>query len=445
MQKLMLQSKMVNFIRQHQMATDQDKILVGVSGGIDSMVLLNLLARAGYNVGVAHCNFSLRGEESDTDEQFVRHHCLMSGIPFHSITFDTKQFAKENKLSIQVAARKLRYEYFEELCREHKYTRIAIAHNLNDSVETLLLNLTRGTGLKGLTGIKPVNDKIIRPLLFATRTQIEAFAKQHEISYRDDSSNATVKYKRNFIRHKVMPLLRELNPAADVTIYQTANRLLMAQGLVENQLNQIRQNLVKEEDDRITIDIAKLISQPAANLFLTDFLMKYSFSPASAAEVYQLTGCSAGSRVESETHVVYRDRNSLILLPKLQFINHEVEVNADVTFIDFPVKLKFEIIDVNQAKPLEKSHLVANIDFDKLRFPLTVRLWKPGDRFIPFGMKGFKKVSDFLIDAKVPLADKKRVFVLTSANEIIWVIGQRIDNRFRVDEKTRNIFRMVVA
>lgn len=208
----MLQSRLVDYIRMHQMATDQDKILVGVSGGIDSMVLLHLLTHAGFSVGVAHCNFSLRGEESDADEQFVRYHCLMNGIPVHSIKFDTLEYANENGLSIQVAARELRYAYFDEICKEHKYTRIAIAHNLNDSVETVMLNLCRGTGLRGLTGIKPINGNIIRPLLFATRNQIEEYATLHKISYREDSSNATIKYKRNFIRHKINAFATGVKP-----------------------------------------------------------------------------------------------------------------------------------------------------------------------------------------------------------------------------------------
>jgi tRNA(Ile)-lysidine synthase len=437
----MLQSRLVDYIRMHQMATDQDKILVGVSGGIDSMVLLHLLTHAGFSVGVAHCNFSLRGEESDADEQFVRYHCLMNGIPVHSIKFDTLEYANENGLSIQVAARELRYAYFDEICKEHKYTRIAIAHNLNDSVETVLINLTRGTGLKGLSGIKPINGNIIRPLLFATRNQIEEYATLHKISYREDSSNATIKYKRNFIRHKVMPLLRELNPSADISIYQTSQHLYEAQLLVERQLLHIRKEIVHEDRGVVYLDIQKLKSEPAANLFLVDILSDFNYTPAMAGEVYGLLESSTGSKVESDTHVVFRDRNQLIIQPKQIFQPHLVQVDANTRHIDHPIKLNITLNDYSKGFPLEKDPKVANLDFAKIEFPLSIRPWQPGDRFIPFGMTGFKKISDFLVDIKLPLADKGKVFVLTSANEIVWVIGHRIDNRFRVDDETQKVLR----
>jgi tRNA(Ile)-lysidine synthase len=435
----MLQSEMIDFVRKHQLANDQDKILVGVSGGIDSMVLWHLLVHTGYNVGVAHCNFSLRGDESDADEQFVRYHCLMNGIPVHTIKFDTLEYAKENGFSIQVAARKLRYAYFDEICKEHKYTRVAIAHNLNDSVETVLLNLTRGTGLKGLSGIKPINGNIIRPLLFATRNQIEEYATLHNISYREDSSNATVKYKRNFIRHKVIPLLRELNPSADISINQTARHLHEAQLLVDRQLSQIRKEIIYEDSGRVCLDIQKLKSEPAANLFLVDVLSDFNYTPAMAGEVFGLLDSLTGSRVESDTHVVFRDRNQLIIQPKQTLQPHWVQFDANARHIDHPIKLNITLNDYFKGRPLEKDPKVANLDFGKLEFPLTIRPWQPGDRFIPFGMTGFKKISDFLIDIKLPLPEKERVFVLTSDNEIAWVIGYRIDNRFRVDENTQKI------
>lgn len=424
------------------MANDQDKILVGVSGGIDSMVLLHLLVHAGFSVGVAHCNFGLRGDESDADEQFVRYHCLMNGIPIHSIGFDTLEYSKKNGFSIQVAARELRYAYFDEIGKEYKYTRIAVAHNLNDSVETVLLNLSRGTGLRGLTGIKPVNGNIIRPLLFATRNQIEEYASLHKISYREDSSNATLKYKRNFIRHKVMPLLWELNPAADISIYQTAKHLIEAQLLVDRQLSQIRREIIYEDGGKVYLDIQKLRDEPAANLFLVDFLSNFSYTPAMAGEVLNLLESSAGGKVESETHVVFRDRNQLIIQPKQTLEPHWVQFDANARHVEHPIKLNITLNDYFKGSPFKKDPKVANLDFGKLEFPLTIRPWQPGDRFIPFGMTGFKKISDFLIDIKLPIPEKERVFVLTSENEIAWVIGYRIDNRFGVDENTRKILRI---
>ncbi len=435
----MLQSKMIDFVREHQMANDQDKILVGVSGGIDSMVLLHLLVHAGYSVGVAHCNFSLRGDESDADEQFVRYHCLMNGLPVHTIKFDTLEYAKENGLSIQVAARELRYAYFDEICKEHKYTRIAIAHNLNDSVETVLLNLSRGTGLRGLTGIKPVNGNIIRPLLFATRVQVQEYAALHNISYREDSSNASDKYKRNYIRHNVLPLLRELNPSVDISIYQTAQHLREAQLIVDSFLTQMRKDIVNENGGVFYIDIEKLKNQAAVNIFLVDFLSDFNFTPAMTTEVCELLESSIGKRVESETHVIFRDRNHLILQQKQKRQSDECQIDVNLTQIDQPVKLSFSKLDYSQGFVFGKDTKYAYLDLEKLKFPLTIRPWQPGDRFMPFGMTSLKKISDFLVDIKIPLPDKERVFVLTSENEIVWVIGYRIDNRFRVDENTRKI------
>lgn len=430
-------------MRSHQMASDQDKILVGVSGGIDSMVLLHLLIHTGLSVGVAHCNFSLRGEESDGDEQFVRYYCLMNGIQFHSIRFDTMEYAKENGFSIQVAARKLRYAYFDELCREHKYTRIAIAHNLNDSVETVLLNLSRGTGLKGLTGIKHVNGKVIRPLLFALRSEIEEYANAHNINYREDSSNATTKYKRNFIRHKVLPLLQNLNPSVYQSIALTAANLSESQVLVDRQLEQIRSTLVRGKGNSFLLSLSKLNDVPAAQLFLVEFLADFGFTPSQAREAYNLIHSISGKFIESETHTVFHDREFLIVQPKIRTEDIDIEIYPETESIDEPLKMIFQTFDAIIIN-IEKDTKVANLDWQKLKFPLRIRHWRPGDRFIPLGMKGFKKVSDFLIDIKLPVADKQKVFVLTSGNDIVWVIGYRIDNRFRIDNETQRVYKVIM-
>ncbi|HNT42333.1 MAG TPA: tRNA lysidine(34) synthetase TilS, partial [Tenuifilaceae bacterium] len=240
----MLQDKFINFIRVHRLADENDSILLGVSGGIDSMVMLHLFQKTGFKFAVAHCNFGLRGEESDGDEEFTRTYCREKGVVFHTTKFSTVQYATDKSVSIQVAARELRYDYFNELCREHGYNKIAIAHNMNDSAETVLLNLIRGAGIRGLTGIRPVHGNIIRPLLFATRPEIENYSKQLGISYREDSSNATLKYKRNFIRHRVIPLLQELNPSAVETIYDSSYHVNEAISLVDRQLDEIRRKVV---------------------------------------------------------------------------------------------------------------------------------------------------------------------------------------------------------
>ncbi|MGD9976746.1 MAG: tRNA lysidine(34) synthetase TilS [Bacteroidales bacterium] len=434
-----MQDRFINFIRNNNLTVNQDSIMLGVSGGVDSMVMLHLFRKCGFNIAVAHCNFGLRGEESDGDEQFVKQYCLMNGIVFHSIRFNTKEYARENKLSIQVAARELRYAYFDGTCREYKYTKIAIAHNLNDSAETVLLNLTRGTGIKGLTGIKVLNGNVIRPLLFATRLEIEEFAKNHGIEFREDSSNSTTKYKRNFIRHKIIPELRNLNPSADRAIASTAGHLQEAAWLVEEQLERIRQAVVSNNGEDIVFSIEALKKERSVRFFLVEELNQFGFSPSMASAVIGLLDSEAGRRVESSSHTLYKDREFLILTPTKAKDDDAIQIDADTKSISSPIKLKVEVINDVSSIIIEKDTDVALIDYSKLRFPLTLRVWQPGDKFIPFGMSGFKKVSDFLVDIKVPVHRKSNVCVLLSGDKIVWVVGFRIDNRFGVGPATKKI------
>ena len=294
----MLQDKFINFIRVHRLADENDSILLGVSGGIDSMVMLHLFQKTGFKFAVAHCNFGLRGEESDGDEEFTRTYCREKGVVFHTTKFSTVQYATDKSVSIQVAARELRYDYFNELCREHGYNKIAIAHNMNDSAETVLLNLIRGAGIRGLTGIRPVHGNIIRPLLFATRPEIENYSKQLGISYREDSSNATLKYKRNFIRHRVIPLLQELNPSAVETIYDSSYHVNEAIGLVDRQLDEIRRKVVSFRKDAVLFSVEELKREPAARIFLVEELRHYGFSGNMATQVFDLLESTPGKYVD---------------------------------------------------------------------------------------------------------------------------------------------------
>jgi tRNA(Ile)-lysidine synthase len=437
-----MQNRFINFIRENNLTTPDDSILLGVSGGIDSMVMLHLFLKSGFKIAVAHCNFGLRADESDGDEQFVKYYCLMNGIAFHSIKFDTNEYALENKLSIQVAARELRYAYFEEICKEYKYTKVAIAHNLNDTAETVLINLCRGTGIKGVAGIKVINGNIIRPLLFATRTEIEDFAKSHDVKYREDSSNSTTKYKRNFMRHKIIPELRYLNPSVDRAIADTASHLQEAVWLVEEQLGRIREVVISKKGEDILFSIGALKKERSARFFLVEELNQFGFSPSMASAVVELLNAEPGRRVESSTHTLYKDREFLILTSKKVKDDTEILISEGTKSISGSVKLKVEILGGDSDFMIEKDPDIALLDYSKLKFPLTLRVWQTGDKFIPFGMSGYKKISDFLVDIKVPMHQKNNVYVIVSGDDIVWVVGYRIDNRFRIQEQTKNIIKL---
>lgn len=424
------------------MIPEGDMPLLGVSGGVDSMVMLHLFYHSGFRFAVAHCNFGLRGKEADGDEQLVSAYCSEKGIPFHRVNFRTEAYSRENGISIQMAARELRYRYFDKLCKENRYCCVAIAHNRDDLVETLLLNLARGTGLKGLSGIKPISGNVIRPLLFATRKEILAYARERGVEFREDSSNASVKYKRNFIRHRVLPLLRELNPSVDRVIAQTADHLQEAFGLVHAEMERIRGYVLTVRQDEVFFSVKKLSREQGARYFLVEELARFGFSPAASEQAMELLNAETGRKIESSTHILFRNRDSLVLSPKRTQLTGEYEISATDRLLTAPLGLSLEFFPDVSLTDIDPSPDVALLDYDKLCFPLQLRIWQPGDWFIPLGMSGKKKVSDFLVDLKVPLSTKERVFILLSAGEVVWVVGYRIDNRFRITRQSRRGYRI---
>jgi tRNA(Ile)-lysidine synthase len=401
------------------------------------MVMLNLFRKTGFNVSAAHCNFSLRGEESDGDQRLVEHECEVNGIKLHRIRFETESYAAEHKQSIQVAARNLRYAWFNELCDEFGYAKIAIAHNRDDVVETVILNLTRGTGLKGLSGIKAKIGKVIRPLLFAGREEIIRYAVQHSVLFREDSSNASVKYARNRIRHNVLPELEKLNPSAKVSIAETAKHIHEAWSLVEDYLKSLEEKLVKREGDRVFISIQGLIEEKYCQLFLFEELVPFGFSPEVISQVLASVHSQPGKVFYSSSHQLLRDRAFFILSPREEVDQSIVFIEKDCPSIDHPIKLRFSLKEKSESFEIPRDNSIAVLDFDKLAFPLKLRPWQPGDKFMPFGMDNFKKVSDFLIDQKISLLEKERVFVLESSSSIVWIIGYRLDNRFSINSQTK--------
>lgn len=434
-----MQNRFIDFIHKNELVSEKDRILLGVSGGIDSMVMLSLFHKAGFEVSVAHCNFSLRGDESDGDEQLVIHECEVNGVQLHRVKFETESYANRNKLSIQVAARNLRYEWFNSICKEFGYTKIAIAHNRDDVAETVLINLTRGTGLKGLTGIKFKQGLIIRPLLFAGRDEITRFALQNNVKFREDSSNASVKYARNRIRHNVIPELEKLNPSVKASISSTANHIQEAWNIVDEYMNALKAKLIKDDIDRILIPIKELKAERHCKFFLIEELTPLGFTPDSIEQIVDSLGSQPGKVFYSLTHQLLRDREFLILSTRRESDHTLVKIDANCTSIDLPVRLWLNKVENSESFEIPRYSSTAVLDLDKLVFPLTLRPWHAGDKFIPFGMEGFKKVSDFLIDQKIPLFEKENIYVLVSVEEIVWIVGVRIDNRYRISEKTKTI------
>ena len=412
------------------------KLLLAISGGIDSMVLFHLCYQLKFDIRIAHCNFQLRGAESDTDENFVKMQTEKLQIPIYIQKFDTQDFAKQNKLSIQVVARNLRYDWFNTLLATHHFDYILTAHHLDDSLETFLINFVRGSGLDGLTGIPPQNGNIIRTLLPFSRNEIETFAKENTISWREDSSNSSGKYLRNKLRLDVIPVLKELNPSLLTSFEHTISHLQQSQSLV----NDASQNVFKEvvlEDDTINIAIAKLMGFPNYKAYLYQWLHPFGFTAWN--DIYALVEAQSGKQVFSATHILLKNRNHLILFPK-QNENEPIHfwIKKEQKDVKFPLKMSFcKVNDISVA-----ATNTIFVDEEKLIFPLEIRKWQNGDFFYPHGMEGKKKLSKFFKDEKFSIIDKSNTWLLCSDNQIVWVIGKRVDERFKVTTATTKILKI---
>ena len=424
----------------HGWPDNNGKWLLAVSGGVDSMTLAHLCYLSGWETGIAHCNFSLRGNESDGDEQFVKQWAQQHDIPFFSIRFDTTHYAAAHGVSTQMAARTLRYEWFEKIRATQHFSGIVTAHHADDNAETLLINLTRSTGLKGLCGMQPASGYIIRPLLFATRRDIAAYAVANHIAFREDASNATTDYARNRIRHNVLPELQKINPSLAESLQQTVCHLSQACRVIEGERAKVIEKCCSFAGDEMRISIAALQATPHSDFWLFEILQPYHFSGTVAREAANALDAQAGKRFYSPTHVLIKDREALIitLLPEAKQ-REEFFITKDCKAFSAPVAMRFERRRNDTNFVLSRERNVANLAAGKLKFPLTLRLWRDGDAFRPFGMKGMKKVSDFLIDEKVPLHEKAQQYVLLSGDDIVWVVGRRIDERYKVTDDAKEI------
>lgn len=430
-------TKFQNQLNQNFPFLKEKKLLLATSGGIDSMVLVNLLSQSKYNSVVAHCNFQLRDTESDKDENFVISECKKLKIPFFTVKFDTKKFAEDYKLSIQLAARKLRYDWFYELLEKENCDYILTAHHLDDSIETFLINFTRGTGLEGLTGIPAQNDKVIRPLLHFSRKDIEDFALENKIKWREDSSNASDKYLRNKLRHDVIPMLKELQPNLLSTFQKTIENLQQSQSLVKDASMIVYKIVVEEQDDFLKINLNELLKLPNYKAYLYHWLKKYGF--AAWSDIAELVYAQSGKQVFSEEFSLLKDRNYLILSPKKETELEEVIlIQKEENQVNVP--LKFEFCNVDDITISDANCIF--VDEDKIQFPLMLRKWQESDYFYPLGMKGKKKLSKYFKDEKLSLVEKSKIWLLCSNKQIIWVIGMRQDERFKVETNTNNILQI---
>ena len=416
------------------------KLLVACSGGIDSVVLARLLKELKYNISLAHCNFSLRGNESDADEKFVISLADKLSIPIHHKKLDTEHFKKANKVSTQMAARELRYRWFDELCKKHSFDFILTGHHIDDEIETFLINLSRGTGIKGLIGIPETNHKVIRPLLTLSRNDIYEYASKHNISWREDSSNETTDYLRNKFRLEVIPNLKETNANFLMGFKKTTAHLKSSLSLVSDYMELIKKLVLTIKKASIEIDIAKLKDLPNTDFLLYELLSPYGFT--SWNDISNLLNAQSGKQIYSEKYRLLKNRDGLILAEKTKIKNeHIYYINEGDTILKYPFLCN--ITQVDEVLELSPNNLY--VDFEKLVFPLKLRLWKDGDYFFPSGMKGKKKLSKFFKDEKLSLIAKEKVWVLLSENSILWVVGMRSDGRFKVDDKTKHILKITYS
>ena len=413
------------------------KILIACSGGLDSVVLSRLFKELNYNISLAHCNFSLRGKESDQDEIFLISIADKLSIPIFNKKFNTTEYKIKHKLSTQMAARNLRYQWFDEICKEHSFDYLLTAHHLDDDLETFLINLSRGTGLRGLTGIPKLNEKVVRPLLNFPREEILKYAQEKNIRWREDSSNKTTDYLRNKLRIEVIPKLKEADANLLNGFQQTQKHLQESLSLVHDYMVLIKNLVLIETDDGFEIDLIKLQDLPNTDALLFELLYPFGFK--AWEDISKLMSAQSGKQVFSENYRLIKNRYSLLLIEKSKSEKEECFlINKADKLIENPLILKIEDVE-------EISQFLPNtvfLDSNKLVFPLKLRKWIEGDYFFPFGMKGKKKLSKFFKDEKLSLVAKEKIWVLLSDNKIVWVVGMRSDNRFKIDNQTKKILRI---
>lgn len=409
------------------------RLLIACSGGLDSMTLCSLLLRSGHDIALAHADFGLRGAESDQDRQFVESFCRQQNLPFFTAKFDTKAFGSEMKLSLQMAARELRYAWFAELLQENQWDFLLTAHHADDNLETFLINLSRGTGIDGLAGIPAVHGKIIRPLLFFSRSEIESYAKQQGLDWREDSSNASDAYLRNQIRHDVVPILKTIKPGFLDSFLETQTHLRESQSLIADAAHLVYKQVALELDDKILFKLPELKRLPNYRAYLYQWLKDFGFTAWD--DIYALADANSGKQVHAPEFTLLKDRDVLELFRRQELDRQVFTIEKDAKAIENPIKMSFcRVAVISQTAPTRIF-----VDEEKLQWPLTLRKWQPGDRFQPIGMDGTKKVGKFFKDEKFSLHEKLKTWLLCSGDDIVWIVGHRQDERFKVTQTTQHI------
>ena len=430
-----MKKEFLNYIIKNKLFDADSKILLGISAGVDSVCLADLLISLRYNVEFAHCNFQLRGAESENDLKFVQRLAKKYNVPFHSSCFETNDYAIKNKLSIQMAARELRYNWFEELRSQINADCIAIAHNLDDKIETFFINIVRGTGIRGTISMKSKNGFIVRPLIFSKRIEIVNYVKINNLKYREDSSNSSVKYLRNKIRHQLIPLLKEINPSILETIDKEIKVMRNTFSIYEDHINSVIKKLVIYEKKGLKILKKNLLELYNPEMYVYEIFNKFGFTDFDS--IFNSIEKESGKQFFSSTHRLLIDRDYIIMEKIENQFFKEIIIEEKQTNINNPLNILFS----SKEKDLSMIYAYsACFDHGKLTFPLRIRKWRSGDKFMPLGMKNLKNLSDFFIDIKLDVFSKQEVLLLCSGNDIIWIIGYRIDERYKVTSKTKKMY-----
>ena len=430
------------YIRDKNLFQKEDRLVVAVSGGIDSVSLCELCRQAGLNFEMAHGNFQLRGEESARDEYFVKSLAEHYRAWFHMKRFDTEKYAEEQKISVQVAARELRYQWFNELINRepgNHQSFILTAHHANDNIETLLINFFKGTGIRGLHGIVPKQNHIVRPLLFAKREEIELFAKAHNLPFVEDSSNLTDKYTRNYVRHKVIPAMQQVFPKAEENLLDNIERFNDIELLYNQSIDFYRKKLLEFHKNEVHIPVLKLLKSKPLATIVFEIIKDYGFTSHQTHEVIHLLNTGSGKYVSSHTHKIIKNRKWIIISPLGTRESSNIIIEKTESRIEFEKGVLAVKNFLNKDISINTSPAAAMLDAANITFPLLLRKWKQGDYFYPIGMQKKKKLSRFFIDQKLSIPEKENTWIVESNKRILWVINHRIDDRFKITSKTKNI------
>jgi len=434
-----------NYIKKQDLFQQKDKLLIAVSGGVDSVVLCELTKQVGYDFAIAHCNFQLRGDDSNRDEKFVQELATKYGVPFYIKHFDTTTISKQEKKSIEETARDLRYTWFEELRKANSFNYILTAHHADDNIETVMMQFFRGTGIKGLRGIMPKQNNIVRPLLFAKRSELETFLADNKLTHITDHTNFENDYTRNNFRNNILPLIEKNYPGAKENILKNIARFTGVAELYQQSIDQHKKKLLERKGNEVHIPILKLLKTVPLETVVYEIIKEYGFTAHQTTDVITLLQSETGKYIQSPTHKIIKNRNWIIISPNQSTEAQHILIEENDNRVEFGHKTielqRFQ----NTNYKIQNSVSVAQISSDNIKFPLLLRKWKQGDYFYPLGMQKKKKLSRFFIDQKLSLSDKQNAWVIELDKKIVWIVGLRIDNRFKITPATKQVLTLTVS